>query len=153
MSPLHCRDSFLMQREISQIRFICYAASQRKRGKPRPFSLSAIRYSCQLELLPKKEPNSWLGQTPPELHLREECWRAKMVPTDSLQLHLPAPVLNLGTSTYAKITTLKINVKRVLKSCPMDTNPLTLPSSWKSLWDTSQQQQGEGGWYKDEENL
>lgn len=62
-----------MQREVSQMRLICYAANQRKRGKPRPFSLSAISYLCQLELLPKKEPNSLLGKTAPKVHLCEEC--------------------------------------------------------------------------------
>lgn len=96
----------------------------------------------------RKSPTHYCGRhpkTPP-------VWRMPVSKDGSHKLSSaspPAPVLNLGTSIYAKMTTLKINTKCVLKSCPMGTNLLTWPLSLKNHgWDTFQQQQGKGEWYK-----
>lgn len=70
MSLLPCRDCFLMQREISQMRFICYAANQRKRGKPRPLLLRATLASLPLGIhaswnyCQRESPTLYCGRHP-----------------------------------------------------------------------------------------
>lgn len=148
MSLLPCKDCFLMQREISQMRFICCAANQRRRGEPRLFSLSSIRYSLQLELLPKKEPNSLLWKTPQNstcVKKSEQRWF-----TQTLFSFISSPSFKPWDQYICQADYIKDQHEMFWKSCPMDTNLLPWPLSWKNHGrDTFQQQRGKEGWYKD----
>lgn len=79
-------ESFVLQRWLfeakrDEVKWDVYvtASTKGKGGRTRPFTISVISHSCQLEPVPKKEPSSVWGKTPPESYVcvcvcvREEC--------------------------------------------------------------------------------